>query len=101
MFARPYVRSLIPTLLILLLVPGMVVLVVVERLHSDEREVRPLKLRASEGLARESSLCVQYNAQDASAYTLGHLEQREEYAEHEDAFDRTVGSLQAVSMRLS
>ncbi len=94
MFAKSRTGSLLPSLLILLLVLGLVAFVALERLQSNERDIRLSQLYQSARLARELSLYVQYNAHDTNAYTLGHLEHREEYVEHRDAFNGIVKDLQ-------
>jgi PAS domain S-box-containing protein len=44
--------------------------------------------------ARELSLYVQYNAHDTNAYTLGHVEHRQEYVAHAEQFRRELDEVE-------
>ena len=94
MFARLRSRSLLSGLLSLFLVISLVVLVLAERLENNVRVDRLSQIEEAAGQARELSLYVQYNAHDTNAYTLGHLEHRQEFIEHADAFRRILADLQ-------
>jgi rsbT co-antagonist protein RsbR len=83
-------RLFVSGLAIMLIVIGLIGFVIWERQHASAATQRLANLHIAEKHARELSLYVQYNAHDTNAYTLGHLEHREEFAEHAAAFSALV-----------
>ena len=80
------------TVIILLGLLGLVLLS--QARTNDEIAALDAALVASRE-ARELSLYVQYNAHDTDAYTLGHLEHRQEFDEHRAAFTALIDRLRA------
>ena len=89
-------RNLFPisAIITLALLSGFVGFVLLERaeVNADIEELS--RTQAWKGLARELSLYVQYNAHDTNAYTLGHLEHRQEYVEHGEQFRWTLSRIE-------
>lgn len=92
--ARLRSRLLISALVSVVVIGALVALVVGERLDLNQQQEQLLDLKDAVRQARELSLYVQYNAHDTNAYTLGHLEHREEFVEHAAAFRALVEELQ-------
>lgn len=87
-------RLLASTLTTVALIGALLVLVVMERTDLNRRQQVLLDLKNDVRLARELSLYVQYGAHDTNAYTLGHLEHRDEFTEHAAEFRAVTASLQ-------
>jgi anti-anti-sigma regulatory factor/HAMP domain-containing protein len=87
-------QLLVAGLVKILLVGGLVAIVAVERQHQSADARTLYQLADATRQARELSLYVQYNAHDTNAYTLGHLEHRQEFTEHSAEFDTLLAMLQ-------
>jgi rsbT co-antagonist protein RsbR len=94
MFVRLRTRLLVSSLVTVGLVIGLLSFILLERVNLNARIDQLVQITSGAGLARELSLYVQYNAHDTNAYLLGHLEHRQEFAEHAQAFGATVDQLQ-------
>jgi rsbT co-antagonist protein RsbR len=87
-------RLLISNLITVLLVAGLVVFALLERSSLNAQIDTLTSQEQAAGRARELSLYIQYNAHDTNAYTLGHIEHREEFTEHSAAFATVLADIQ-------
>jgi rsbT co-antagonist protein RsbR len=88
-------RLLISNLVTVLLVAGLVVFALFERSSLNTQIDTLATQEQAAGRARELSLYIQYNAHDTNAYTLGHVEHRQEFDEHAAAFATVLADIQA------
>jgi anti-anti-sigma regulatory factor/HAMP domain-containing protein len=96
MFSQIRTRLLLSSVLIIAIVVGSIAFVLIERNDLNRYIDEATQLTTAAGRARELSLYVQYSAYDASAYSLGHLEFRPEYAKHSALFDQVLAELQRM-----
>ncbi|MBA3470953.1 MAG: STAS domain-containing protein [Herpetosiphonaceae bacterium] len=89
-------RLLISNLITVLLVAGLLGFAVLERASLNAQITKLARQKEGAGYARELSLYTQYNAHDTNAYTLGHLEHREEYTEHSLKFTAVLADIEAL-----
>jgi rsbT co-antagonist protein RsbR len=94
MFSQLRTHVLFSGVVILALVIGLVALTVLERQDLNVHTTLLQQVETARGQARELSLYVQYNAHDSNAYTLGHLEHRQEFVEHAASFTAILDELQ-------
>jgi rsbT co-antagonist protein RsbR len=87
-------RLLIGNLITVLLVAGLVIFALFER-SSLNTQIDTLTIQEqAAGRARELSLYVQYNGHETNAYTLGHVEHREEFNKHAAVFATVLADIQ-------
>jgi hypothetical protein len=94
MFVKLRTRLLVSSLITVSVVVGLLAFILIERINLNARIDKLSQIISGAGMARELSLYVQYNAHDGNAYTLGHLEHRQEFVEHSAAFAATMTQLQ-------
>jgi rsbT co-antagonist protein RsbR len=97
MFSQLRTRLLLSSVVIIVIVVGLIAFLLIERGDLNMQMAEMTQLTTAAGRARELSLYVQYSASDASAYTLGHIEFRPEYAKHAARFAQIVAELQQIS----
>jgi methyl-accepting chemotaxis protein len=95
MFTQLRTRLLISSLATIMVVTGLIIFILLERINVNTRVDHLTQLETAAKQARELSLFVQYNAHDTNAYTLGHLEHRQEFVKHAAAFTAIELDLQA------
>lgn len=86
-------RLLLSSLLTIIIVAGLVVFGLIERIELNAQIEQLDALKTAARQARELSLYVQYNAHDTNAYALGHVEHRQEFIEHAEIFATYLLSL--------
>ncbi len=96
MFSQIRTRLLLSSILIIVIVVGSIAFALFERDDLNRVIDEATQLTTAAGRARELSLYVQYSAYDASAYSLGHLEFRPEYAKHAALFAQVLADLQRM-----
>jgi anti-anti-sigma regulatory factor/HAMP domain-containing protein len=87
-------RFVLSGVIAVVLVIGLVTLFVVERRNYTDSLVLVDAAHNAALEGRELAVATQYNAHDTNAYALGHLEHREEFAEHAERFARSFTALQ-------